>query len=125
MNIKMESFEILKIAANALNRKKAHALSAVKISELTVLSEYFLLCTATSSTQIRALADETEEALEAAGVKPHHIEGRATGWTVLDYGSVVVHIFGRNEREFYDLDKMWCDGEQIDLSGLLDEAEGD
>lgn len=121
----MESFEILKIAANALNRKKAHALSAVKISELTVLGEYFLLCTATSSTQIRALADEVEEKLAESGVSPHHIEGRSTGWTVLDYGSVIVHIFGRNEREFYDLDKMWSDGEQIDLNGLLDEAEGD
>lgn len=115
----MEAFEILKIAANALNEKKAKELGAVKVADLTVLSEYFLMCTATSSTQVRALCDEVEEKLEEVGVTPHHIEGRATGWVVLDYGSVLVHIFGRNEREFYGLEKMWSDGEIIDLKEIL------
>ena len=115
----MEAFEILKIAANALNEKKAKELGAVKVADLTVLCEYFLMCTATSSTQVRALCDEVEEKLEEAGVTPHHIEGRATGWVVLDYGSVLVHIFGRNEREFYGLEKMWSDGEIIDLKEIL------
>ena len=115
----MEAFEILKIAANALNEKKAKELTAVKIADLTVLSEYFLMCTANSSTQIRAFCDEVEEKLEEQGVTPHHIEGRATGWIVLDYGSVIVHIFGRNEREFYGLEKMWSDGEAVDLNDIL------
>ena len=66
----MESTEILKIAANALNEKKAKELAAVKIDKLTVIAEYFLMCTATSSTHVRALADEVEEKLSEAGVQP-------------------------------------------------------
>lgn len=119
----MEAFEILTKAANALNEKKAKEINAVKIGDLTVLAEYFLMCTATSSTHVRALCDEVEEKLEEAGVKPHHIEGRTTGWIVLDYGTVIVHIFSRNDREFYGLDKMWSDGEAVDMSEILTGSE--
>lgn len=119
----MEAFEILTKAANALNEKKAKEINAVKIGDLTVLAEYFLMCTATSSTHVHALCDEVEEKLEEAGVKPHHIEGRTTGWIVLDYGSVIVHIFSRNDREFYGLDKMWSDGEAVDMSEILTGSE--
>lgn len=121
----MESNDILKIAANALNEKKAKELAAVKIADLTVLTEYFLMATATSSTHVRALADEVEDKLEENGVKPHHIEGRATGWLILDYGSVIVHIFSREQREFYGLDKMWSDGEAVNLDDILNVSEGD
>ena len=121
----MEAFDILKIAANAVNEKKAKEMNAIKVSDLTVLCEYFLICTATSSTHVRALADEVEDKLEEAGLRPHHIEGKATGWIVLDYGSVIVHVFGRNEREFYGLDKMWDDAESVDLENILDKSMGD
>ena len=121
----MESNEILKIAANALNEKKAKELSAVKVADLTVLTEYFLMATATSSTHVRALADEVEDKLEESGIKPHHIEGRATGWLILDYGSVIVHIFSREQREFYGLDKMWSDGEAVNIDDILNISEGD
>lgn len=116
---------MLKIAANALNEKKARELNAVKVDDFTVLCEYFLICTATSSTHVRALADEVEEKLEQAGVRPHHIEGKATGWIALDYGSIIVHIFGRNEREFYSLDKMWSDATNIDLESILSNTTED
>lgn len=121
----MEALEIVKLAANALNEKKAKEISAVKIADLTVLCEYFLICTATSSTHVRALCDEVEDKLAESGVSPHHIEGKATGWIALDYGSVIIHIFGRNEREFYGLDKMWSDGEPLNLDDILTVAEGD
>lgn len=121
----MDSFEILKIAANALNEKKARELNAVKVTELTVLTEYFLIATATSSTHVHALADEVEEKLKEQGVTPHHIEGRTSGWLVLDYGSVIVNIFSHDQREFYNLDKMWSDGESVELSGILDNVEED
>lgn len=121
----MESLDIIKIVANALNEKKAKEISAVKIADLTVLCEYFLICTATSSTHVRALCDEVEDKLAESGVNPHHIEGRATGWIALDYGSVIIHIFGKNEREFYGLDKMWSDGEPLDMNDILTVAEGD
>lgn len=121
----METEKIMSIAANALNNKKAQELNVLKISDLTVLTEYFVLATATSSTHVRALCDEVEEKLEEAGLKPDHIEGRATGWIVLDYGSVIVHIFTRDQRAFYDLDKMWADGETVDLDKILVLGEGD
>ena len=119
------SFEILKIAANSLNEKKAKEIEAVKIDKLTVLSEYFLICTATSSTHVRALCDEVEDKLEESGLRPHHIEGRSTGWIVLDYGSVIIHIFNRTEREFYALDKMWSDGEPVEISEILTISQED
>lgn len=115
----MTSDKIMSIAANALNGKKALELNVLKISELTVLTEYFVLATATSATHVRALADEVEEKLAEQGVKPDHIEGRSTGWIVIDFGSVIVHIFNREQRAFYDLDRMWADGEPIDLEKIL------
>ncbi len=121
----MDSFDILKIAANAINNKKGKEINAVKVDELTVLCEYFLICTANSSTQIRAIADEVEDKLKEAGVAPHHIEGKASGWIALDYGAVIVHVFGRQEREFYALDKMWADAEKVDLENILEETLGD
>ncbi len=119
----MEPLELLKIAANALNEKKAVDLSAIHVGELTVIADYFLLATATSSTHVRALAEAVEEKLDRAGVAPHHIEGRATGWILLDYNSLLVHVFSREAREFYNLDRMWNDGEVLDLTGLLDTAQ--
>ena len=123
--LNLDTENILKVAANALNSKKARGLKALKIDDLTTLADYFLLATATSSTHVRALADEVEDKLKAEGVEPHHIEGRATGWLVLDYNSIIVHIFTPTEREFYNLDSMWSDGTEIDLINILDEAEGD
>ena len=121
----MEAFEILKIAANALNSKKAKEINAVKVEELTSLCEYFLMCSATSSIHVRALADEVEEKLSENGVKPHHIEGKTTGWIVLDYGSVIVHVFMRDQREFYGLDRMWSDGTPVDMDEILVTAAED
>lgn len=121
----MESFDIVKLAANALNNKKARELSAIEISDLTVLAEYFVIASATSSTHVHSLADEVEAKLEEAGVTPHHIEGRSTGWIVLDYNSVIVHVFTPDQREFYSLDKMWSDGKVLDMSEILTESEGD
>ena len=116
----MEAFEILKIAANALNEKKARELSAIKIEEVSDIADFFLICTATSNTHVRALADEVEAKLKEQGVMPDHIEGRASDWILLDYGTVVVHVFGRQSRDFYALDRMWSDGEQVDLTQMLE-----
>lgn len=121
----MDSQSIFKIAANALNNKKARQLKVLKIDDLTTLADYFVIATATSSTHVRALADEVEEKLKEQSVEPHHIEGKTTGWIALDYVSVIVHIFTPQEREFYNLDSMWSDATEIDLETILDEAEGD
>ena len=121
----MDTEKILKTAALALDDKKAIDLNAIKIADLTILCEYFLIATATSTTHVHALADEVEYKLEEQGVKVHHIEGRSTGWIALDYGSVIVHVFTREQREFYGLDKMWADGETVDINELINVSEGD
>lgn len=115
----MNSNKIIDIAANTLNDKKAFNISAIHIGELTVIAEYFILATATSNTHVKALADAVEEKLKEAGFMPDHIEGKATGWILMDYNGVVIHIFSRETREFYNLDRMWDDGDKIDLDKIL------
>ena len=121
----METEKILSVAAKALDDKKALELNALRIADLTVLTEYFLIATATSSTHVHSLADEVEAKLKELGCEPHHTEGRSTGWIVIDYGSVIIHVFTRDQREFYGLDKMWADGETVDIEKILNADEGE
>ncbi|MCQ2451394.1 MAG: ribosome silencing factor [Clostridia bacterium] len=121
----MDSLKIVDISANALNDKKARALNILKVDDLTVLTEYFVIATATSSTHVRSLADEVEEKLKEKGLEPNHIEGKSTGWIVIDYGSVIVHVFTPDQREFYNLDKMWSDAKSLDLDKILKQSQGE
>lgn len=114
--------EKLRIALNALNEKKAMELAAIRVGDLTSVADYFVLATATSNTHVKALADEVEFKLSEAGVQPHHVEGRATGWILIDYCDIVVHIFSREARQFYNLDKMWFDGEVVDMTKYLESS---
>ena len=108
--------EIVKI----LDSKKARDIKLLRIDDKTVLADYFVICGGNSNTQVKALAGEVESKLEETGITPHHIEGYNEGiWTVLDYSSVIVHIFGRDARDFSKLEKLWSDAEDIDISGLL------
>ena len=108
--------EIVKI----LDSKKAKDIKLLRIDDKTVLADYFVICGGNSNTQVRALAGEVEEKLDEQGLKPHHIEGyNEATWTVLDYSSVIVHVFNRESREFYKLEKLWSDAEDIDISNLL------
>lgn len=118
----MNSDKIINIALNTLNDKKAKNLNAIHVGELTVIAEYFIIATATSQNHIRSLADEIEEKLEEAGFTPDHIEGRATGWLILEYCGVVIHIFSAEAREYYNLDRMWADGDKLDLDKILTTA---
>lgn len=114
---------MLEIAANALNEKKALDLSAIKVGDLTVITEYFLMTSATSSTHVRALAEEVEDKLSKEGVEPLRIEGRGTNWVLIDYGAIIVHVFTRDAREFYNLDRIWNDGEHVELNDILTNSE--
>lgn len=115
----MEGYEVLKTAAKVLDDKKAMNLTAIKITEVTVIGDYFLLATATSSTHVRALAETVEEKLEKLDVRPSHIEGRATGWVLLDYGNVIIHIMDAKTRDFYGLEHTWNDGVALNTEELL------
>ena len=117
----MDSYDIMKTAVNALNSKKAFDLKVIKVDDITVLTDYFVIATGSSTTQVKSLADEVDYKLSEAGVEPNHIEGKISGWILLDYGSVVVHVFYKNDREFYSLDKMWQDGAQIDVDTIIEQ----
>ena len=112
--------EIALECVRALDAKKGRDIKLLETGELTTLADYFVLCTATSTTQIKALADACEKALKDAGEPPHHIEGHRGGtWVLLDFSSVVVHIFNEEARKFYDLERLWSDAVPMDLSGVL------
>lgn len=119
MKNSMEAYEILKIAAQTLDAKKAVDIQALQIEDLTVLADYFLIATGNSSTQVKALADEVEYKLSEMGVEPHHIEGKSSGWILMDYGTVIVHVFYKNDREFYALEHLWQDSPQVDINTLI------
>lgn len=114
----MEPYELAKEAARLLDDKKAERINVIKIDDISSLADYFVIATGISSTHVRALADEAEEQLKAGGVAPARIEGyRSNSWILLDYSGVVVHIFTQEARDFYDLDRMWADGEKMDWQG--------
>ena len=119
-NNEMTPRELAELAVKTLDAKKARNIKLLRIEDKTVLADYFVICGGNSNTQIRALAGEVEEKLNEAGIAPHHIEGyNEASWTVLDYGCVIVHIFSNEAREFYKLEKLWSDAEDIDISELL------
>lgn len=116
----MEILEIAKKVVKALDGKKAQDITLLKIEELTVLSDYFVIASASSTTQLKALAGEVEYELEQIGVKPLHIEGYdSASWILLDFGSVVVHLFLKDSRMFYSLERLWSDAQEIDISDLI------
>ena len=116
----MTSYEMAMLLAKALDSKKGEDIKVLKTEELTTLADYFVLCTASSSTQVKAMSDACEEAMEKNGEQAHHIEGHRGGtWLLMDFSSVVVHVFTDEARKFYDLERLWADAQEIDLSEVL------
>ena len=114
----MESLELAKMIVEALESKKAQDVKLLKVADLTVVADYFVLASGTSSTQVGALADEVDFKLSAAGIEPGRVEGAATRqWVLMDYGSVIVHVFYPEARRFYDLEHLWADAEEVELPG--------
>ena len=116
----MTSFESAIVLAKALDSKKGNEIKVLKTQDLTTLADYFVICTATSNTQVKAMSDACEEAMEKNGERVHHIEGHRDGtWLLLDFSDVVVHVFTDETRKFYDLERLWGDAEEVDLSDVL------
>jgi ribosome-associated protein len=112
--------EALKIAVKAVDDKKASDIVTLDISGVATFANYFLLCTGDSSRQIHAIADEVEQKLEATGLRPSHVEGyQHAEWILMDYIDLVVHIFSKNARAYYDLERLWRDGKRLDVEKLL------
>jgi ribosome-associated protein len=114
--------DALKIAVQAADDKKAHDLVVLDISQIASFASYFLLCTGDSSRQMQAIADEVETKLKAIGIRPSHREGYQNAeWILLDYLDLVVHIFSKNARVYYDLERLWRDGKKLDMGALIQE----
>ncbi|SET44367.1 ribosome silencing factor [[Clostridium] aminophilum] len=110
----MTTKEYVKIAVDALEDKKANDIRIIDIHEISVIADYFIICDGASASQVHALADNLEEKLAKAGKGVHKTEGYGQGtWILEDYGDIIVHIFQTEEREFYDLERMWMDGKMI------------
>lgn len=112
----MTGLEIAKIAAKALDDKLGVDVKVLKVDNVTIITSYFVIVSGQSNTQVAALADETEYQLEQLGIRPQRKEGTPTGgWVVLDYASVIIHIFHTESREFYSLERLWADATQIEI----------
>lgn len=114
--------DIAKYVVQILDSHKAKGLKLLHVFDHTIIADYFVICTGNSSTQLRSLADEVEYKLGLAGVDPIHIEGDGNcGWMLLDFASVIVHIFDPKSREFYDLEKLYSEDAEVDISDILTE----
>lgn len=108
--------EALHAAARAAASKKAHDLVALDLRDLDGVADYFLIVSASSEVQVKAVSEAVEDTLRAAGVRPWHVEGReGRRWVLLDYVDVVVHVFHEKTREYYMLDRLWGDARSIEL----------
>ena len=115
--------DALKIALKAVDDKKGLDVVVLDVSGVATFTDYFILCTGDSSRQIQAIADEVESKLRAAGIRPTHVEGyRNAEWVLMDYLGLVVHVFSRNARNYYDLERLWRDGKRLDVPALLEPA---
>jgi ribosome-associated protein len=94
------------------------------ISKIASFANYFLLCTGDSSRQMQAIADEVEKKLKACGIRPSHVEGyQNSEWILMDYLDLVIHIFSKNARVYYDLERLWRDGNKLDASQFIEKKE--
>ena len=103
----------------ALDEKKGMDIKLLKIDRVSSLADYFLICTGTSNTHVRTLCDYAEYTLEQLGESMLGREGhRGNSWELLDYGTIVIHVFTEEARAFYDLERLWADAQQIDLKDI-------
>ncbi|MGI6196452.1 MAG: ribosome silencing factor [Eubacteriales bacterium] len=111
----VDSKQLAEHIASLLDKKKAHDVKILRVTEKTVIADYFVIAGGTSSTQVKALADEVEYQIGVNdGIKPVNVEGRGTGgWVLLDYENVLVHVFDPKMREFYNLEKLWAECEEV------------
>lgn len=117
----MTGLELAKTAVKILDNKKAVDIEMIETAEHTIVSDYFVIANGTSNTHVKALADEVEYELSKLGIEPLHIEGRATGWILLDYNEVLIHVFTKESRDYYNLERLWSDAEKVDISDLITE----
>jgi len=112
--------EIAFAVTKALDAKKGMDIKLLKIDQVSSLADYFLICTGTSNTHVKTLCDYAEYTLEELGEPMLGREGhRGSAWELLDYGTIVIHVFTEEARKFYDLERLWADAQVVDLQDIL------
>ena len=118
----MNSLEKVKESVKILDSKKGYDIDVIEIGDVTAITDYFVICTGNSEPQLKALADEVEYQMKERGVPVGHIEGYATAsWILLDYSDVIVHIFHKESRMYYSLERLWTDAKKVDVSEWISE----
>ena len=111
--------EMVKTAVAALQDKKGEDIRVIDISGVTVIADYFIIASGSNPNQVQALVDNVEEQMYKAGYDDPRVEGYNTAsWVLLDYNDVIVHVFSQDDRLFYDLERIWRDGKEIDVDSL-------
>ena len=110
----------LEIIVKALDSKSGEDIQAIGICDLTILADYFIIANGGSTVQTKAMAEEVEFKLSQEGIEPHHTEGYGpSNWIVLDYRDIVVHVFNKETRDQYKLERLWTDGKEVDISKFV------
>ena len=118
----MEQSKLMaRLAYQALDDKKGEDIQVIDISQVSVLADYFIIANGTNESQVRALVDNVEETLGKAGYEVKQREGYGLGsWVLLDFGDIIVHVFDRENRLFYDLERIWRDGKVLEMDAFLE-----
>ena len=121
-----ESRKMTELVIDALEEKKAEDITILDISEISVLADYFVIADGNNRNQVQAMADSVEEALGRAGYEPKQIEGYQTAnWILMDYKDVIIHVFSKEDRGFYDLERIWRDGKPVTIEEIRQESEAE
>jgi ribosome-associated protein len=116
----MTSYELVTFVVKLLDNKKATDIDVLSIGNLTTLGDYFVIASGGSNTQVKSLCGEIEDQLAAAGVEPKRVEGESSAvWILMDYGDVIIHLFHKDTRGFYGLERLWGDAEKADVEAIL------
>jgi len=111
----LNDLDIVKLLKDALSDKKAEDIKILDIHEISVLGDYFVIASGNNINQLQAMEDAVDEVMYKNGYHQKQVEGtRQSSWILLDYGNIVVHLFSKEDREFYDLDRIWKDGIEVE-----------
>lgn len=114
-----EQNRMAKTAYQALDEKKGEDIKIIEISQISIMADYFIIANGTNQSQVQAMVENVQEKMHGAGYEVKRVEGnRSSSWVLLDYGDVVVHVFDKEDRLFYDLERLWSDGKQVLIEDL-------
>ncbi|MBW1605689.1 ribosome silencing factor [Lactobacillus sp. Sy-1] len=116
----MDSKEKVEVVVKAADDKRAHDIVALNVEQISLMADYFVIMDASSSRQVKAIAEAVVDESEKAGINIKQVEGKnESNWILIDLGDVIVHVFQKEQREFYDIEKLWSDAAELDISNWV------